>query len=932
MVLKAAILCSVSSIAVAMTPAAGQTTPTTGTERSTEMQAATPASDATQAETTGSAALSGNSADAAGQSDIVVTGLRRSLESAQRIKRQSVQQIDAIVASDIGKLPDVAVSDTAARIPGVQVDRGGGEAGRVLVRGLPDFTTTYNGREIFTAEARSVALQDFPAGAIAAVEVFKTTTADLVEGGLAGEVNVRSRKPFDFSGLEIAGSFWGQYEKRSTKVDPNGNLLISDRWDTGIGEMGALVNFSYTQLRYVDSTRSNTDFIASPTVQPSGSVIRLPDIQRIDYGVGNRSRPSINAAFQWRPHAGLEFYAEALWQGFRNKVSDRELTVPLYGGAAYNDIVTDAGSNLVDSLTVVNPNRPEGFQGATYGKTDTYQYAIGMKLDQDRFHLSADAARTASRFLDSVYSFDTAYAAPQTVTINTGLGGDAFGPTFSFANANPGSSDNYIFRGFFDRQLIAKGEDWQGRIDAGYDTDLPFLKKIEVGARFVDRDAHFEDGSRYAYLEGQRLPLSAVPVDYATFQSGFPKDGLATIYGYYTPTYSGIRNNVAALRDFVGFDAGSPPPDPLATYTSNEKSYAGYGQIRYDVGNPDGLHADGVLGVRVVHTDLSIAGTSVSNGAYTPIDTSTSYTDWLPNASARVHFNDELQLRLSATKTRSRPGFAAYDPAVNSGSVPGCEFDPTNNEIIPAAQNPNAASCIRGGSSGNPNLKPLRSTNYDASLEWYFSRTGSAAVAVFRRDLNGFISYYNVDTVDENGYTLRVNQPFNTGKGRIDGLEALFTTFFDFAGTPNWLHSFGIDANLTYLDAKTGVPAEIGGAVQQTQIVGVSPWTYNVAAIFERGPVSMRLSWNHRSHYLSTFQLRGNDVYTEHVRGIGRLDFSSSFDVTKKLTATFDWTNILAKPFRSDLTYNYADGTSASFPRAVRFEESVISVGARFRF
>ena len=139
---------------------------------------------------------------------IVVTGLRRSLQSAQNIKRNSDQIVDAIVAEDIGKLPDVAVSDTAARIPGIQVERSGGEASNVLLRGLDEvyYTTTYNGREIFTAETRSVALQDFPAGGISAIEAFKTSTANLVEPGLAGLVNVRSRRPFDFKGMEIAGS------------------------------------------------------------------------------------------------------------------------------------------------------------------------------------------------------------------------------------------------------------------------------------------------------------------------------------------------------------------------------------------------------------------------------------------------------------------------------------------------------------------------------------------------------------------------------------------------------------------------------------------------------------------------------------------------------------------------------------------------------
>ena len=191
-------------LALAAAPSAAQTTAQTGPA---------PVGDSTAAPA---------QADAAAASDdsIVVTGIRKSLESAKNLKKKSNQIVDAIVAEDIGKLPDIAVSDTAARIPGVQVERGGGEAGRVLVRGLPDFTTTYNGREIFTAETRQVALQDFPAGAIAAVEVYKSSAADLVEAGLAGLINVRSRRPFDFKGREIAGSVWGVYPLVSRDLTP----------------------------------------------------------------------------------------------------------------------------------------------------------------------------------------------------------------------------------------------------------------------------------------------------------------------------------------------------------------------------------------------------------------------------------------------------------------------------------------------------------------------------------------------------------------------------------------------------------------------------------------------------------------------------------------------------------------------------------------
>src|SRR4051794_7945417 len=155
------------------------------------------------------------------EEEVVVVGLQRSMQQAQTIKKNSTQIVDTVVAEDIGKLPDVTVSETAARIPGVQVDRARGEAaGQVLVRGLPDLTTTYNGREIFTAETRNVALGDFPAGGIAGLEVFKSTTADLVEGGLAGLINVRSRRPFDFEGFEISGSLNGTYDTQAGAFDP----------------------------------------------------------------------------------------------------------------------------------------------------------------------------------------------------------------------------------------------------------------------------------------------------------------------------------------------------------------------------------------------------------------------------------------------------------------------------------------------------------------------------------------------------------------------------------------------------------------------------------------------------------------------------------------------------------------------------------------
>ncbi|HSV13451.1 MAG TPA: TonB-dependent receptor plug domain-containing protein, partial [Tepidisphaeraceae bacterium] len=388
---------ALTAMIAAAAPAAAQTVPPPPNPGATAQQnPAEPAQNADAPQSPAAANGTGNVADV----PIVVTGLRRSLQSARNIKRNSDQIVDAVVAEDIGKLPDITVSDTAARIPGVQVERSGGEANRVLLRGLDNtyYTTTYNGREIFTAETRSVALQDFPAGAIAAVEAFKTSTANLVEPGIAGLLNVRSRRPFDFSGSEISGSVWALHPNQSRDTSINGNLLLSDRWEMGNGaEFGALVNFSYTRIHYKDSVRRHGFFIANL----DGG--RSPDWPEIHYNEGNRWRPSANAALQYRS-GDLELYAEGLWQGYRERVTDRMWAQPLWscgGAATYSNIQFRPGTNEILSGTVQNPGCPGsawGFKGATHRETNTYQFAAGGSYDAGALRITADLARTYSHF------------------------------------------------------------------------------------------------------------------------------------------------------------------------------------------------------------------------------------------------------------------------------------------------------------------------------------------------------------------------------------------------------------------------------------------------------------------------------------------------------------------------------------------------------
>lgn len=894
-----------------------------------------PVSPATQAPT----AAEGN--------EIVVTGLRRSLQSARNIKRNSPQIVDAVVAEDIGKLPDITVSDTAARIPGVEVERNGGEASRVLLRGLDRtfYTTTYNSREIFTAETRSVALQDFPAGGIAAVEAFKTSTANLVEPGISGLINVRSRRPFDFKGLELAGSVWGVWGNQARDFKPQGQVLLTDRWRMGSGELGALINFSYTRLHYQDSVRRHGFFVANL------AGFRSPDFPELRYFEGDRWRPSVNGALQYR-NGNLELYAEGLWQGYREKVSDRLWQQPLWncGEATYSNLVVENGQII--SGTVNQPGCdgifPQGFQGATKRRTNTYQFAAGGKYEAGPLLITADLARTDSTFKLRTESVDY-FVANNNFTVNwfTGRPGGS-GPTLEIVGLDFADPANYLYRGFFEEYSKVKGDDWQGRLDAEYSpAALEWLPKIQAGVRYVDRDASNSIGSRYwnANDAGRfRIPISAVPLDYELFHPAFNGDEhRPTPTTWLAPTFDSVWDNLIALRQFnidqgipTAFgnnDINDPAVDPVRSYKINEKTLAGYGQLNFSF-NPGAMSIDGTLGLRAVRTKDTINGTQTSFQAsgppiQTPITVSNKYTNWLPNVNANIHFSREWQLRLAATKTITRPLFSQLNPALN--------LDPPNFGCDPAL-----TRCVRTGNGGNPFLKPLKSNNYDASLEYYFSRTGFASAAVFRRDMKGFIvnSTFTYPTADpETGFPLEITGPVNSNKGKIQGFEAQVSTFFDWDFVPVWARAFGAQANVTYIDPKIDI--FVAGAQRRVRIPDVSRWTWNLVGMYERGPVTVRLSYNRRSSYpegpIADDAGNGNG-FTRQGRGnpVSRLDLSSSYNVTDNFTLFFDWTNMLKKPFKSDIVWtNYAGGNVTSteiFPMVVRFEESVLSGGVRFRF
>jgi TonB-dependent receptor len=190
---------------------------------------------------------------------IIVTGIRQSLQNSQNIKRNADTVVDAITAQDIGALPDRSVTEALQRVPGVAINRFAGtsdpdhfsvEGSGVVVRGLTYVRSEFNGRDTFSTGVygQAINFQDVPAELLGSVEVYKNSTADLIEGGLSGTINMNLRLPFDSKGLHIGYDIEANYGDFRKKWSPVGSLLVSNTWDTGMGRIGLLGAFSYSKL------------------------------------------------------------------------------------------------------------------------------------------------------------------------------------------------------------------------------------------------------------------------------------------------------------------------------------------------------------------------------------------------------------------------------------------------------------------------------------------------------------------------------------------------------------------------------------------------------------------------------------------------------------------------------------------------------------
>ncbi|NIA57289.1 TonB-dependent receptor [Massilia sp. TW-1] len=828
---------------------------------------------------------------------VVVTGLRASLSKSLAIKRTNDQVVESVVAEDIGKLPDNNVVEALQRVTGIQVtNRAGGEVGTLSIRGLPDVETTWNGRNIFTASGTQVALQDIPSTLVRQIDVYKTRDASQLETGIAGQVDVKSLRPFDFKGSKVSLSARETYLEPAKKANPQLSAMASNRWQTGIGEIGALVNLSATKTTY--RNESVTPGAMVPFVSPNaaedpsgytplqrvfdnkiwtpGTHTGLPMAagSTLNFGgqaypyylardavfqsdvEGERKRPAANIALQWKPNSDSVYTFESMYSGYRDKSFNRLLFsfVDWWGDLGSNPagtITTYPGTNVIQSRSV---NNVYGFNSGDYttSATDSYVYALNGKWNVgDRLTLDGDLSYQTSTYHSEFTATRIDRVAP---SINVKFNDGNNNTSFHFNNdADLADPTKWNVAQFYDNANRNKGSAATASLTGVFDADWGALKTIHFGARLDDRKASEANRTQSAFLGRNLASLGAA---YSSVNANFGTDISDVPRSWVEPNAYYIRDHIDDWRNlYHSADANFMTTDQLRlqkTFDVDEKT-----TNLFVMGNTEnelfGHSLRSNFGVRYVKvkTDMSFYKVDATTKAVTPTGASKSTSKLLPSMTLIYDPSKDVVVRFNYGETLRRPNFGDLNPVLQLG-----------DDVSKVGYG--------SGSGGNPDLKPTRSKNLDLTAEWYFQKDSALYGTLFKRKIDGLVvglrHRVHVDPANDpfrnstsggdhtNGYDYVINSPVNASNGTIKGAELGLIYF------PKWLPSaldgLGFQGSYTHLTSSQNVPDanDAGVIVSQleTPFFGVSNSSYNATLAYEKGPISARLSQVWRSGFLAS--------------------------------------------------------------------------------
>ncbi|MEX2126343.1 MAG: TonB-dependent receptor [Woeseia sp.] len=871
--------------------------------------------------------------------EIVVQGYRGSLRASLNQKKNETGAVDVIIAEDIADFPDLNLAESLQRIPGVAITRAGGEGRQVTVRGLgPAFTTTrINGMEALSTggftdslgganRTRGFDFNSFDSELFNRLAVYKTSSAELEEGGLGATLDLQTARPFDFDGLTLAASGQLGYNDRSEESDPRASFLISNTFADG--KFGALFSVAMSERNIRDEGSSTVrwsngeDFgsvngsILVPAIDPDHEVNQAwhPRIPRFDSYLQETERLGVSGALQFRPGDNTSINLDLLQSQSETTRDEAFIQAALNNGTA-------VGATGISNYVIRNDAIVSGdFSNATFLterrhdelEVDFSQYVLSLE------HSFTDAVRIEALAGTAESEFDNPVQRYAILQKNGDFSYDMSGSEGAIFDFGPqaGDPDGWIVSNLRKREPFTKNTLDVGELKLAYDLNENFTIKGGISRKTYD----FETTTAFMVNEGNNGIVGVIGSDLLVNYDAGPLGSWAAPnldefdeqFGFYGDSGVFETNTDFRLQD---------------TFTVEEETDGVFLQVdfQFDLGVP----IRGNAGARDFTTKQRSTG--IANLADGSIAADVEYSDTLPSLNLVADLTDEVLLRFSYAEVINRPTMQQLRP-VASVSVAG------SNRTV---------------NGNNPGLGPTLADTYDFSIEWYFAEDSLLALALFRKEIGSFVQnvaqnipytetglplQQAIDACNSSAFgygpdcnenlAWNVNAPGNSPGGDLDGFELSYQQPFTFL--PGIWSNFGVIANYTYVNAEIdylGVSDGVTAVVRPDEsLINLSENTSNFTVYYEDETLSARVSVADRDDYLTNVPGR-NGTFVESTRGTTNLDFSAGYRINDQFRITFEGLNLTdeAENQRLDVTevpsdvVSYFHETGRQFFLGVRY-------------
>jgi len=697
--------------------------------------------------------------------EVVVVGIRGSLQSALNQKRNSDNLIEVIEAEDIGKLPDQNLAEVLENVTGIQITREAGVGTGVQIRGTNANRTEINGvSTVGSGAGRSgIDFEDVSAALIASVEVTKASEAKTIEGSVGGTINLKTIRPLDLT--ESLAAFRIQGEDSSLSSDSGLSPRLSgtwgDNWSTDAGDFGVVLSGSWSE-QDVTAFRPRTDrdnLVTSGGGAASAQAFDFLPIQFFvqDYDNFEYETTNFSGSFGWAPNESTKLYFDVIINDQQREqessriqasgVSDlRNFSVPTeFQSVNFGSNLGTIQAALRGVIPIEQGDRDPNLRMSTdtsSRETESEIFRLGGEWSRERLSVAVQVSSSSSDSSTPAFNTTLNFINPNVTSNTSNENGTPFqydlsggSLEFGIATGEPNAPttaqllapENYVLRDVNQAQDISENSENAFVADFTYDLDWSMITTLDFGYRYsesssLNNDVRSNVGlRRLADSPTGNLFASVLTAGPNNFNDGDGRDLYVADFLVIDPeqvnsnpagVLAALNAAIVANNAITGSTRAaisSPTSRTTAFFDIEEETNALYLQANFEQGI-----FRGNFGFRYVDTDVNSRGNSVVNGVATPRTESGSYDFWLPRINVVANVRDDLIIRGGWGRDIRRPDFDDLSTSVSFGT------------------SPNPAVAI-----GNPGLAPEEVESFDIAIEWYFAEGAVVSLGYFQKDRTG---------------------------------------------------------------------------------------------------------------------------------------------------------------------------------------------------